>query len=151
MLEWCQYSLEYVCWRHFLLLIYLSLRKCWNLPEGVIFGFFLAIFNYNFGPKNHTHLSFIIWIIKDCLNYLFCMTNLCSCEYIMKKFIYFGYEKIALWTTPITKAKKFWKILIENLIRDCWQITFVLNYRFCLLSKCPLLPSNTQTPVPSCC
>ena len=43
----------------------------------------------NFQPQfwpNHTHFSFIIGIIKDCLIYLFCMTNLCFCEYIMKKF-----------------------------------------------------------------
>lgn len=103
-----------------------------------------------FWPKK-PHPSFFYYLNYQRLLKLFILYDRFVFLWIYNEKIHlFWVWKIALWSTHITKAKKFWKILIENLIRDCRQITFVLNYRFCLLSKCPLLPSNTQTPVPSC-
>lgn len=79
--------------------------------------------------KKYFYIQATIWIIEDQLNYLFCMRNLCFHRYFMKKctktleltifvskIIYFGYVKVQLWTTPITKVK-FLKIETEHLLR----------------------------------
>ena len=99
----------------FNLFSFLPQRKCQNLPKNKKEHFSIFLLS-QFLPLNHTHFLFsFIRIIKNCLNYLFCIKYRCFHEFSMKKFCYYissknnycRYKKVPLLTTPITNAKIF--------------------------------------------
>ena len=99
----------------FNLFSFLPQRKCQNLPKNKKEHFSIFLLS-QFLPLNHTHFLFsFIRIIKNYLNYLFCIKYRCFHEFSMKKFCYYissknSYcrcKKVPLLTTPITNAKIF--------------------------------------------
>ena len=113
----------------FNLFSFLPQRKCQNLPKNKKEHFSIFLLS-QFLPLNHTHFLFsFIRIIKNCLNYLFCIKYRCFHEFSMKKFSYYissknnycRYKKVPLLTTPITNAKIFLSLtyLLEVLLRKC--------------------------------
>lgn len=102
--------------------LYVSQTKCWNLTEKLNFSIYWQISKKSLAHKPH---PFFITIINNCWDYLFCTRNFASWKSLLKpldiasfalQIIYFGYEKVPLWTTPISKVKKVLNILIKNSI-----------------------------------
>ena len=95
-----------------------KLKSC-RKKKNIFLDFISGNFLLQYWSTNYTHYSFLIGIFKDCLiNYFageICVLvdmswrkspKTIGNSYICLRIIYFEYERVLLWITPITKVKK---------------------------------------------